>query len=55
MRAAAQPTYELARANPVSIKLLNTSARYLFKDGLHEDRAANLEREIRKTPRKAFK
>lgn len=55
VRAAAQPTYELARDNPVSIKLLATSAHYLFKAGLHEERAISLERQIRKTPREAFK
>ena len=55
LRAAAQPTFELARANPVSIKLLNTSARYLFKGGLHEARAVSLERQINRTPEEAFK
>jgi hypothetical protein len=55
VRAAAQPTFELARANPVSIKLLGTSARYLFKEGLHETRAVRLEREINRTPKGAFK
>jgi hypothetical protein len=55
VRAAAQPTFELARANPVSIKLLGTSASYLFKEGLHETRAVRLEREINRTPKGAFK
>lgn len=55
VRAAAQPTFEQARANPVSIKLLGTSAQYLFKEGLHETHAARIERKIRNTPRGAFK
>ena len=53
--AAAQPTHELARANPVVITLLDTSCRYFFRNGIHERRADGIARRISRTPQGAFK
>lgn len=44
IRAAAQPTYEAARANPVLITW--GRARYLFTNGIHATRAEALCRNI---------
>lgn len=52
--AAAEPTYEEARRNPVVIHLLNTSCKYFFKEGITWRRADDLAATIRKQPRKAF-
>lgn len=52
--AAAQPSFELARANPVTIKLLNTSCAYLFKEGIQQSRAERVVKNIARSPRGAF-
>lgn len=52
--AAAQPTFEQARANPVVIKLLGTNCVYKFKNGIHYARAERLVRDIAKTRKGAF-
>lgn len=53
--AAAHPTYEQARANPVLIKLLGTSCRYLFREGLHQRQAEAIASRVRKAPAGVFK
>ena len=53
--AAAQPTFETARRNPVTIRLLGTSARYMFKEGIQEDRAERILKNLSRTPKGAFK
>ena len=54
VRAAAVHTHEEARRNPVTIRLLNTSCRYLFKDGITERRADKLVRDLKRLPSRAF-
>ena len=44
IRAAAHPTYEQARANPVQLKWNTTT--YTFKEGIHEARAEELLRNV---------
>lgn len=46
VRASAQPTYELAKRNPVLIQF--GRATYTFKEGIHEQRAIQIEKNIRK-------
>ena len=53
--AAAQPTFEAARRNPVTIRLLGTSARYMFKEGIQEGRAEQILKNLSRTPKGAFK
>lgn len=53
--AAAQPTFEAARRNPVTIRLLNTSCVYLFKEGIQEGRAERILKNLSRTPKGAFK
>ena len=55
IQAAAQPTFELARSNPVTIRLLNTSCTYLFKEGVQESRAQRILKNLTRTPAGAFK
>lgn len=52
---AAQPTFEAAKQNPVSIRLVGTNTVYTFREGVTERRAAQIARLIRRTPRAAFK
>ena len=52
--AAAERTHTAARRNPVTISLLGTSCKYLFPEGLHESRAGELCKAIRKMPARAF-
>ena len=52
IKAGAQPTFELAKANPFTVRL--GTVKYTFKDGLHERRAREIVREIHRTPAKAF-
>jgi hypothetical protein len=54
VRAAAQRTHEAARQCPVSIRLLGTSCKYLFPDGIVEGHAEQIARRIRKIPARAF-
>jgi hypothetical protein len=54
VRAAAQPTHAAARQCPVSIRLLGTSCKYFFPDGIVEGRAEQIVRRIHKTPAGAF-
>lgn len=44
IRAAAHPTYEEARKDPVTIRFNTTT--YTFKEGIHEVRAEDLVRNI---------
>jgi hypothetical protein len=55
VRAAAQPTYEAARKCPVTIRVLNTSCKYLFPEGIAELRADKLVRRIKALPAGAFR
>lgn len=53
--AAAQPTYQLARANPFMVVIAGTRCRLAFREGIHEIRAAKVAAQIRKTPAAAFR
>lgn len=50
--AGAYPTYEEARANPLTVELVGTNFRLSFPSGLHESRAKKLAAEVnRKSPK----
>ncbi len=49
INAAAHPTYAAAKADPVQIKWNTTT--YTFKEGIHEARAVELTRAIRRNYR----
>lgn len=55
VKAAAQPSYEKARLNPVIITLLGTSCRYFFPNGITEGKAERLVTKIARTPSGAFR
>lgn len=55
VRAAAQPNHAAARQCPVTIRLLGTSCKYLFPEGIVESRADQIVRRIGSTPAGAFK
>lgn len=52
VKAAAQPTFEQAKQNPVQIKCGGTT--YSFKEGISEQRAKALLQRIMETSKKAF-
>ncbi len=52
IKAACRPSFEEARANPVTIKNGTTLLR--FKAGIQESRAAEIIRQIKRTPERAF-
>ena len=52
IKAAAQPTYEKAKANPLGI--ICGSARYTFKEGIHESRARRIIASINRLSPVAF-
>lgn len=54
VKAAAQPSYEMARLNPVAITLLGTSCRYLFPNGITQGKAERIVTKIARTPARAF-
>ena len=54
VKAAAVPTYEEARRNPVTIRLLGTSCRYLFPEGIQERRAEGIVRRVKALPARVF-
>jgi len=53
IKAAAQPSFAEARNNPVKITLGKT--RYALPNGVQEDRAAQITRNIMRTSASAFK
>ena len=55
VRAAAQPNRAAARQCPVTIRLLGTSCKYLFPEGIVESRADQIARRISKTSAGAFR
>lgn len=55
VRAAAQPSYEAAKLCPVTIRVLGTSCKYLFPEGIAERRADKLVRRIKALPAGAFR
>lgn len=54
IKAAAQPTESLARANPTRIEMVNTVTTYNFPSGITELRARQIIGKIRSTPKKAW-
>ena len=52
IKAGAQPTFELAKANPFIVRL--GKCVYTFKDGLHERRSREIIKNIHRTPARAF-
>ena len=53
IKAGAQRTFELAKANPFQVTLGTTV--YTFKEGLHERRAKAIIKTIHQTPASAFR
>lgn len=45
IHAAAQPTYEMSKANPT--RIVFGTCTYMFKEGLHESRVRSIVRNIR--------
>jgi len=54
IKGAACATYEEARKNPVQITLADTNTVYTFKEGLHEQRATQIVRQLLRTSKRAF-
>ena len=52
IKAAAQPSYEKARANPFIVRFMRTV--YTFQWGVTEANAKHITRNIRRTPESAF-
>lgn len=52
IKAASQPTFEDARANPFEVTC--GTAKYTFKEGVTERRADTLLRRISKVPKRHF-
>lgn len=55
IKAAAQPTYELAKQNPTRIEMVDTVTTYDFPSGITERRARQILGKIRSTPKGAWK